>query len=125
MFAEGWCEDAAKFAPQAIAGTLAQIEVLSVSVTHSIIVIGRIEDSRISNADRERLWSRFGVPVFEQVVSEDCSLIAAECEAHDGLHIYLDRALVTGAIEESPCACGLKSPRLIVREEIGRATFAS
>jgi hypothetical protein len=53
------------------------------------------------------------VPVFEQIIAHDCKLLAAECEAHDGLHVLaaLDRAMASGIIEESPCACGLTSPR--------------
>ncbi len=116
VFAEGWCATAAQFEPQAIAGTVPQLEAIAAtnfSPTHALIALGRWEDSRVTDAVRERLWSRFGVPLFEQILADDCTLLAAECEAHDGLHILagLDRAMASGVIDESPCGCGLTSPR--------------
>ena len=116
VFAQGWCAEAAAFAPQAIAGTLAQLEAIAAtnfSPSHALIVLGCWEDARVTEVDRERLWSRFGVPLFEQIIADDCTLLAAECEAHHGLHIFagLDRAMASGAIDESPCACGQASPR--------------
>jgi hypothetical protein len=116
VFAEGWCAAAARYDPQAIAGTLAQFEAIAAtrfSPTHALIVLGRWEDARVTEADRDLLWTRFGVPLFEQIMADDSSLLAAECEAHQGLHILggLDRAMASGVIDESPCACGQASPR--------------
>jgi hypothetical protein len=123
VFAEGWCAAAAQFEPQAIAGTLAQLEAIAAtdfSPTHALIALGHWEDARVAEADREHLWLRFGVPLFEQIIAEDCALLAAECEAHDGLHILasLDRAIASGVIDESPCACGQVSPRWTISRGI-------
>ncbi|HYA16998.1 MAG TPA: hypothetical protein VEF06_06010 [Bryobacteraceae bacterium] len=38
-------------------------------------------------ADRDLLWCAFGVPVFEQLRGWDGTVIARECEVHDGLHV--------------------------------------
>ena len=118
VFAEGWCARAAAFAPQAIAGTLAQLEAIAAtdfSPTHALIVLGRWEDPRVTEADRELLWSRFGVPLFEQIIADDHKLLAAECEAHDGLHIESpDLPPRNGEIlETAPCECGRTTPRLV------------
>ncbi len=117
VFAQGWCEEAREFAPQAVAARLEQLEEIDVAPTHAIVVMGRIEDRRLSEADRERLWARFGVPVFEQIIGDRGELLAAECEAHEGLHVTSDRAREWGAMDEALCGCGRKSPRLIFGEK--------
>jgi hypothetical protein len=132
----------ARFAPQAIAGTLEQLDAVAetgITLSHAIVVMGTWEDARVTEADRERLWMRFRVPVFEQIISGDGVLLAAECEAHNGLHIeteglrpdtlrsdQLDRsdgwqgmALPHNGIDRSPCVCGRKEPRLISAEGAG------
>jgi hypothetical protein len=121
VFEEGWCAKAAKFAPQAIAATLAQLEAIAdsgISLTHAVIVVGRWEDARVTEADRERLWARFLVPVFEQV-AENGVLLAAECEAHCGLHI--ESGVVpegAGEIDEKRCACGRTTARFIATGDL-------
>ncbi|MGH9558076.1 MAG: hypothetical protein ACRD30_02475 [Bryobacteraceae bacterium] len=122
VFASGWCEAARRFAPQSIAGTLAQIDELAhlgISPTHAVIVLGRERDPRLTQQDRDRLWDALHVPVFEQIIAEDCTLLAAECEAHDGLHVE-SPDFITGAnqIDETPCGCGRPTPRLISPERV-------
>ena len=116
VFEQGWCAAARAFAPQAIAGTLAQVEMADAEITHAIVIVGRLKDARLSEADRERLWRRFHVPVFEQIVGERCELLAAECEAHAGLHIEstIEPGALAGIaeIDAAPCGCGRKTPRL-------------
>jgi len=140
VFEEGWGERARVLRPQAIACSLSQLDAIDVALTHALIVIGRISDLRLSEADHERLWSKFRVPVFEQIIGEECELLAAECEARDGLHIVSISAYqaaidsyamaagraaaleIAGNIDESPCACGRSSARLKIR---GRSVAAS
>jgi hypothetical protein len=120
LFADGWSAKAARFKPQAIAGTLAQFEAIAatdISVSHAIIVIGRCDDARLTEADREKLWTRFRVPVFEQIVGEDRKLLAAECEAHFGLHVVGKMPPdVVGKLDTSPCGCLRTTPRIISEE---------
>ena len=125
VLSEGWPAELASFAPQAIAGTLEQLEAVAataITLSHAIVVIGKWEDARVTEADRERLWMRFRVPVFEQIVAGDGALLAAECEAHNGLHIEAEvlrpdhwqgTALPHNEIDRSPCLCGRTAPRLI------------
>jgi hypothetical protein len=122
-----------RFAPQAIAGTLRQLEAVAataITLSHAIVVMGKWEDARVTEADRERLWMRFRVPVFEQIIAGDGALLAAECEAHDGLHIEVEvlrpdtlrpdhwqgAALPHNEIDRSPCVCGRATPRLVPAE---------
>ena len=116
VFPEGWGGASANFAPCAIAGTWPQIENLLAdsipSLTHALIVLARPDDLLLTDAQRDKLWRAFRVPVFEQIIGERGVLLAAECEAHDGLHI--EQASFTSKLprDESPCGCGRKTPRV-------------
>lgn len=119
VFCDGWTERAQRFSPEAIAATLSQLDDLArtkiCAVTHAVIVMERLGEARLSEIDRERLWSAFHVPIFEQIIGDDGRLLAAECEAHDGLHIEspdLPKELA-GEIESSPCGCGRTTPRVV------------
>jgi hypothetical protein len=122
VFDNGWSEEAANFAPSAIAATPAQLLALPSipSIRHALIVLVRPTEPSLSEDDRERLWRAFRVPVFEQRIDESCRLLAAECEAHDGLHI--ESAEVSPRegeqLETTLCGCGRTTPRLIASARI-------
>jgi len=117
VFPHGWNGDAAEFAPAAVAGTFEQLSALALSgissLTHSVIVLWQPDQPRLSEADRENLWDAFRVPIFEQVIGKAGKLLAAECEAHDGLHVESPSLpLQNERLEASPCPCGRKTPRI-------------
>ena len=119
VFAEGWTDEAAHFAPQSLAGRREQIEALEgiARPTHALIVMRWEWESGISARDRERLWRAFRVPLYEQIVGEHGTLLAAECEAHSGLHIESKRFMVGDhETDRRPCGCGKASPRVVERE---------
>jgi len=97
------------------------------SLTHALIVLARPGDTLLTLEQRQGLWRAFRVPVFEQIIGENGALLAAECEAHAGLHIQSPKLDVAGlSIENGPCGCGRTTPRIGVQaqtEEI-RATAA-
>jgi hypothetical protein len=104
------------FEPQAVAGTLARIESLAglVQLTHAVIVFRNELEPRLTEPERDRLWRAFHVPLFEQIIGPDGTLYAWECEAHAGLHIASARFdTARHTIDETPCACGLATARLI------------
>ncbi len=116
VFENGWNEEAATFAPAAIAATPAQLHALPSipSLRNALIALIRPNEPSLSEEDRERLWRAFRVPVFEQRIDDSCNLLAAECEAHDGLHIESELSPRQGElIETAPCGCGRTTPRLI------------
>jgi hypothetical protein len=89
------------------------------SLSHAVIILHRTEDLRLtglllSNQEqRQRLWQAFRVPVFEQIVGENGALLAAECEAHAGLHIESSKLDLAGlSVEKAPCGCGRSAPRI-------------
>ena len=121
VFPDGWNWDAAAFAPAAIAGTFEQLSELArsgaASLTHSVIVLWRAGEARLSEADRDSLWAAFRVPVFEQVIGKTGKRLAAECEAHDGLHIESPTLpLASERVDNAPCPCGSKTPRIGVAQ---------
>lgn len=109
----GWTQEAQKFAPEAIAATLAQCEDLArtgvPSLRHALVVLGRPGGPYLTENHREHFWSAFRVPVFEQIIAENGQVLAAECEAHDGLHVLA--TWMPENIDASACACGRKTPR--------------
>jgi hypothetical protein len=118
VFREGWSEETVGFAPCAIAATPAQLDELAASkippLSHAVIALTRPGEPRLTEARRECFWFAFRVPVFEQIIGERGELLAAECEAHDGLHIESMKApLDKMTLEMSPCGCGRKTPRLV------------
>jgi hypothetical protein len=125
-FENGWSEETAQFAPEAIAATWTQLKELAAdslspavppAPTHALVVLHRTGAAPLAPDDREWLWRKFGVPIFEQVIGARGELIAAECEAHDGMHletpeIDLNGTSLPGQVDVSPCACGRQTPRL-------------
>lgn len=91
VFKNGWGQQAARFAPSAIAAAPAQLDALRgtpiPSLRNAVIALVGPGEPRLTEEDRERLWRAFHVPVFEQRIGRSGGLLAWECEAHDGLHI--------------------------------------
>jgi hypothetical protein len=130
IFPEGWNAAAAHFRPAAIAATWPQLEALLPeripSLTHAFIVIARPGDPLLTAEQRSKLWRAFRVPVFQQIVGDRGVLLAAECEAHDGLHIESPGFSSDLPLETAPCGCGRKTPRSkpAVKPEANRAVAA-
>ncbi|HEY1760750.1 MAG TPA: hypothetical protein VGG72_35580 [Bryobacteraceae bacterium] len=117
MFDGGWDLEAAAYQPASIAGTWAQVEPLLAnkieSLTHALIVLARRDNPLLTLEQRQQIWNRFRVPVFEQIIGQNGALLAAECEAHAGLHIESPKLEVGGlSIENGPCGCGRNTPRI-------------
>jgi hypothetical protein len=115
------------------------------ALTRAIIAFSGPEHGVLSEADREFLWRAFEVPVFEQYLGLDGSLLAWECEAHEGLHVVEDNAIIeqnsrselvltcltghrypvirvgtglTARLTEENCGCCKPGPRLIGLEPL-------
>lgn len=119
VFPRGWSDETRRFQPTSIAGRIDVLRALArspVDLRHAVIAFTDLK-TRLRECDREFLWQAFGVPVFEQCLDTRNKLLAGECEAHEGLHLW--GILPTdddGAVEHAPCACGNSLPRLIERK---------
>jgi hypothetical protein len=65
----------------------------------------------LTEADRDRIWHRWGVPVYEQRLDGEGRVIAEECDAHRGLHV-LHESFRDGSVEHRLCACGIDGPMI-------------
>jgi hypothetical protein len=88
------------------------------SLQLAVVVLTRIEDAPLTWSARDLLWNAFGLPIFEQLRDSTGTVIARECEVHDGLH-FAQSALpnaMTGRLDfevaVDPCDCGAETPRL-------------
>ena len=98
-----------------------------------------LDEGLLTPLDRDTLWQRYGLPMFEHLIGMDGELLAFECETHDGLHIVEENVVfhVVGEellltsltdlvqptiqtrtgwiarIETEPCDCGRAGKRLI------------
>ncbi len=110
------------------------------SVDRAVVVLTNYGAKPLTDVLRVTLWQTFGVPVYELYVGPDNTLMASECEAHEGWHIepgvnfgllndelILDspgsfglRTGLTGSFEDSPCPCGRPTARLLDIEALSR-----
>ncbi len=113
VFPNGWNRQAARFEPASIAAPfseLLRLAELGVRLQHSVIALTYEGQAGLSSDDRDLLWRSFGVPVFEQRLGRHNELLAAECEAHAGLHVV--HGFASARLESETCACGSRAPRL-------------
>jgi phenylacetate-coenzyme A ligase PaaK-like adenylate-forming protein len=108
----------------------------------AIIAVQGPGTAMLREAERELLWKRFKVPVFQQLRGFQGELLAAECDAQVGFHVnaatahwetYRQELLYTslfdlrhpvlrlatgwyGDLETSRCGCGCLSARLFPYE---------
>jgi hypothetical protein len=98
------------------------------SLRRAIVVLSspQTPSGPMTDGHRDLLWRAFGLPVFEQLLAPDGSVLARECEAHVGLHaeqvsVHAEsgeaviEGLVIGCSAEivtGHCDCGLGTPRV-------------
>ncbi len=76
----------------------------------------------LTAADRDRIWREWEVPVYEFRLDASGSVIAEECDAHDGLHLRPETEPPIG-LDWSRCPCGLGTPRLPAPREVAEAAL--
>ncbi len=97
------------------------------SLNVAIVVLTSLDDSPLTDDHRDLLWRTFGVPIFEQLRGREGSVLARECEVHDGLHLDESAAGLDllGQIVSERCECGLESPRLLRRTPVYSAMLGT
>ncbi len=104
----------------------------------AVFALTRCGDAPVNDVVRVVLWQAFGVPVYEVFVGSGGSLLASECEAHEGWHIEPSAKFaavkgeivldmpgrpaiatgLTGRVEVELCSCGRPGARLIEVEAL-------
>jgi hypothetical protein len=123
VFPSGWNEEAARFAPVSIAGSVEELRKVAdrgYELRHAVIVLTYDDENGLSSQDRDFFWEKFGVPVYEQQLGPNNELLAMECDAHNGLHLTGDFPKMRG--ERNSCACGNPAPRLPRRPKMEMLT---
>jgi hypothetical protein len=76
----------------------------------------------LTAADRERIWREWEVPVYEFRLDATSSVVAEECDAHNGLHLRPETDPPIG-LDWSRCPCGLGTPRIPAPREVAEAVL--
>jgi hypothetical protein len=102
-------------------------------VDRAIVVLSYTCTALLDDVFRVALWQSFGVPVYELLLGPNSTLIAAECEVHEGWHVQHEAEIVfdadevmcrlrshahiqtgwTGRLTREACPCGRESMRLM------------
>lgn len=132
------------FGPNVVIGSLLELQRLATevhqrsldmsSVDRALVVLTRFGANPLNDLSRVALWQTFGVPIFELYLGLDQTLLASECEAHEGWHLADGVACTTlesgelifegagnsglrtrlkASIDRTTCPCGRKTPRVL------------
>ena len=104
------CAEVAESRPAILAGSRTALSAVESSLpsgvpSHALVVLTREGEALLTEDDRDLLWNRFQVPVFEQVMTREGELLAWECEAHDGFHLAGEKGMEC-------CDCGHSARRV-------------
>jgi hypothetical protein len=144
-------ENVERVCPEAIAGPLEALRWAAANVIeerfrlphlrYGVIVFAGLGYAPPDGCDLDLIWRAWQAPVFVQFRGVYGEMLAAECEAHSGLHVRPDEAIfesrpdlhpellvtslrnlrypvarlatgMTATLEHAPCGCGLATPRL-------------
>jgi hypothetical protein len=112
-FEEDQTAEIQKYRPEILAGTVPTLLRLAerIRIPRALVAFSGARVGPVTHRDRDLLWSAYEVPIFEQCLGQDGAVIARECEAHDGLHLYLPKQY-HGEVRTEACACGRPEPRI-------------
>jgi len=97
------------------------------SLSFALVVLTDVDNAPLDEHYRDLFWRAFRVPVFEQLQEWDGTVVARECEVHDGLHLVSgadarvehDRLWIGGrrtglsaSVIADHCDCGTETSRL-------------
>jgi hypothetical protein len=123
--------------PQALAGHRTELFAIGelrrrqfvplLDLTFPLLVLSSLREGPLSDEEHDRLWTLYGLPVYEQIRGADEVLLGWECDARDGWHLALnasgdpmltlDRVRAAGwrgRQTHDRCACGETCHRLMV-----------
>lgn len=101
------------FRPQILAGSVKALLRLAAEIKalRALVVFSGARLGEVNPRDRDLLWRAFQIPLFEQRLAANGTVIARECEAHDGLHVTasvsFDRPMLI-----NDCECGRTEARI-------------
>ncbi len=131
VFPGGWDEETARYRPAVVGAPVEDLVRLARNwderwerPKRALVAFSFEYGEGPSEADKDELWDRFGVPLFEQCLNFRRELMASECEAHEGLHLLPQHSGLEGyRLAHGRCACGSPAPKVL--REVRRAMAAS
>ena len=134
VFGDGWSREVEDYGPRLLAAPLTELRHIAAraamrrislpSLDCAVVAFTGAGHPALTLSDRDFFWRLFQVPLFEQFLGPEGRALAAECDAHVGLHILTETAALAGfagLIETAPCPCGRPGPRVIgVRDSARR-----
>ena len=103
-----------------------------------LVVLSSLREGPLSSEQHDRLWTLYGLPVYEQIRGTDDTLLGWECDAREGWHLALksdgeprltvERVRAAGwrgSETHGRCACGESCPRLVVEVHENALSMAS
>jgi hypothetical protein len=116
-------EGLAEWKPEALVAPLEDALALawqtSFYLSSAIVVLTSVGSTPLDDSGRDSLWKAFGVPIFEQLRSWRGDVIARECEAHAGMHIVADSAILQRNADGEILLTMLDSKRPILKSRTG------
>lgn len=92
-----------------------------------LVVLSSLREGPLSSEERDRLWTLYGLPIYEQIRSVDEVLLGWECDAKDGWHLALNASAEPkltlervraagwqGRQVQDRCGCGESCLRLVI-----------
>jgi hypothetical protein len=110
-FDENQLPEIQSYRPEILAATVHVLLRLAplIRIPRALVAFSGARLGPLTHRDRDLLWQAFQIPVFEHSLAPDGAVFARECEAHDGLHLYLPRHN-QGSLRPDPCPCGRPEP---------------
>jgi hypothetical protein len=65
---------------------------IEMALGRAVFTLTRVGERPLPDAARDQLWHAFGVPIYELYVTGNGTILASECEAHNGWHVCLEAA---------------------------------
>ena len=127
VFADGWSREVEELEPELLAAPLLELRRVAAraderrialpSLGYAVVAFTSAGQPPLADRDRDFFWRVFQVPLFEQFLSPTGQTLAAECDAHQGLHILPGHAGFTGfpgIMETARCSCGQPGARIVI-----------
>ena len=85
-----------------------------------VVILTGPRHGLLTDDDRDLIWRRWGVPVYEFLLDSAGNTVASECDAHEGLHVH------AGSLqsEERECGCGVTGPMIPLGAAVEAAAAA-
>lgn len=107
---------------RALWGTYAELVATAaagIRAGRAVLPIRSLRDPFLPEAERNRLWELFGVPIYVLLIDDD-RVVGFECEAQEGIHFSeaYPPIISSASVRTVACECGRPGSRLTPPAEL-------